>query len=276
MKLAGSRILLTGATGGIGRCLALALARRGARLALTGRDAARLAVLAGQLSNAGAHAAILPVDLAQPGSHAALVAGALESMGGIDILVNNAGRSHFGAFADQDEAAMRELIETNLTVPLLLTRAVLPHLLAHNSGCIANIGSVFGAIGFPYNAAYSATKFALRGFSEALRRELADTGVKVLYVAPRATATAMNGPEARALHSETGTAVDAPEKVAAAIADALARDRKEVIIGGPEGFFARLNGLLPRVVDGALIKQGRVAARHLLESGSAKQARPGA
>lgn len=161
---------------------------------------------------------------------------------------------------------MRELIETNLTAPMLLTRAVLPHLVRRGYGCIVNIGSVFGAIGFPYNAAYSATKFALRGFSEALRRELADTGVRVLYVAPRATATAMNGPAARALQAETGTAVDAPETVATSIVDALAADRKEVTLGGPERVFTRLNALLPRVVDGPLNRQARVAARHLLDS----------
>jgi len=270
MKIAGSRILLTGATGGIGRPLALELARRGARLALTGRNANQLAKLAGQISNAGSPASALPCDLALPGSHAALVQSALESLGGIDVLINNAGRSYFGAFSEQDETVMRDLIETNLTAPLLLARAVLPHLLQRGAGCIVNIGSVFGAIGFPHYATYSATKFALRGFSEALRRELADTGVKVLHVAPRATATAMNGPEARALMSETGTAVDAPEKVATVIADALAGDRKEIIVGSPEGFFARLNALLPRLVDSALIKQGRIAARHLSESRAAR------
>jgi short-subunit dehydrogenase len=264
MKLLGSRILLTGATGGIGRALALELARRGARLALAGRDATRLERLAGELS--GASAVTLPSDLARPGSHAELIRKSIDSLGGIDVLINNAGRSHFGPFPGQDEAAMRELIETNLTAPLLLARAALPHLLARRTGCIVNIGSVFGAIGYPYHAAYSATKFALRGFSEALRRELADSGVNVLYVAPRATATGMNGAAARALMTETGTAVDAPEKVATVIADALADDRKEVIIGGPEGFFARLNGLLPRVVDGALIRQGRIAARQLAKT----------
>jgi len=269
MKLAGSRILLTGATGGIGRCLAQELAGRGARLALAGRDATRLELLASKIAGASAPAAALTFDLAQPHSQAALVDRSIAALGSIDILINNAGRAHFGEFARQDETAMRELIETNLAAPLLLARAALPHMLARGSGCIVNIGSVFGAIGFPYHAAYSATKFALRGFSEALRRELADTGVKVLYVAPRATATAMNGREALTLMAETGTAVDSPEKVAGIIADALARDRKEVVIGGPEGFFARLNGLLPRMVDGALIRQGRVAARLLLKNKAA-------
>jgi short-subunit dehydrogenase len=264
MKIVGSRILLTGATGGIGRALALELARRGARLALAGRDATRLARLASEVSSPGATAATLALDLTRPGSHSELVRRSLESLGGIDVLINNAGRSHFAAFADEDEAAVRDLIATNLTAPLLLARAVLPHLLQRRSGCIVNIGSVFGAIGYPCFAAYSATKFALRGFSEALRRELADSGVRVLHVAPRATATAMNGPAVRALMAETGTAVDTPEKVAVAIADALAGERGEVTLGGPERFFSRLNGLLPRLVDGALIKQGRIAARHLL------------
>jgi len=266
VKIAGSRILLTGATGGIGRSLALELARRGARLALAGRDATRLELLAGEIAGTWVHAATLPFDLVRPGSQAVLIQRTIDSLGGIDVLINNAGRSHFGAFAEQDETAITELLATNLTAPLLLARAALPYLIARGTGCIVNIGSVFGAIGFPYNAAYSASKFALRGFSEALRRELADTGVTVLYVAPRATATAMNGPAVRALQAETGTAVDAPEKVAAAIADALATGRKEVTLGGPEQIFARLNALLPRVVDGPLIKQARLAARYLMES----------
>jgi len=263
MNLSGSRILLTGATGGIGRCLALELARRGARLVLAGRDANRLDLLAGKIAAVRAPAAALPVDLALPGSHTDLVDRAIRAMSGLDAIVNNAGRSHFGAFAAQDEASIRSLIETNLTAPLLLARAALPHLIARGSGRIVNVGSVFGAIGFPNHAAYSATKFALRGFSEALRRELADTGVKVLHVAPRATATAMNGPAARAAMAESGTAVDAPEVVAAVIAGAIEDDREEVTIGRPERFFARLNALLPRLVDGPLIRQARAAARHL-------------
>lgn len=269
MRISDSRILLTGATGGIGRALALELGRRGARLALAGRDEMVLARLAGELANAGRPATILSFDLAQPGSPAALVEHALKALGGIDVLINNAGRSHFGAFAGEDEAAILELIATNLTAPLLLSRALLPHWLERKSGHFVNIGSVFGAIGFPYHAVYSATKFGLRGFSEALRRELADSGVKVLYVAPRATATAMNGPAARALMAETRTAVDKPEKVAASIADALADDRKEVTLGDTERVFARLNALLPRIVDRPLAKQARLAARHLVPTKAA-------
>ena len=270
MKLAGSRILITGASGGIGSCLALELCKRGARLALVGRDTGRLGELARAIAAAGGTASALPFDLERPDGHAGLIGRAADVLGGIDALVNNAGQSHLTAFVDEDEASLRRLIAVNVTAPMLLARAVLPHLLRRGAGSIVNVGSVFGAIGFPYHAAYSASKFALRGFSEALRRELADTGIKVIHVAPRATLTDMNGPAARALHSETGTAVDKPQKVAMTIADALAHDRQEVCIGMPERFFARLNALLPGFVDGPLVKQGRVAARHLMELKAAK------
>ena len=264
MKLASRRVLLTGASGGIGRLLAIELARRGARLALSGRDAPRLVALAEEVSGAGsAVAAVLPFDLAQPSGHGALAQRAADALGGLDMLVNNAGQSWFGEFAAEDEDSLRQLMAVNLTAPLLLTRAALPHLLARGSGCIVNVGSVLGAIGFPYFTAYSTCKFALRGFSEALRRELGGTGVNVLYVAPRTTATDMNGPAVRALMAETGTAVDPPQDVARQIADAIESGRKELTIGAPERFFVRLNALWPRAVDRALRAQARAASRHL-------------
>lgn len=266
MKLSGSRVLLTGASGGIGRCLALELARRGARLAVTGRDEARLAGLALEIAAAGSAAASLPFDLSQASGHAALVQRAIEALGGLDILVNNAGLSHFGAFPAEDEDTLRGLTAVNITAPLLLARAALPHLLARGSGCVVNIGSVLGAIGFPHFAAYSACKFALRGFSEALRRELDETGVRVVYVAPRATATDMNGPAARALMEETGATTDAPEAVAREVADAIEQDRSEITLGAPERFFSRLNALLPRAVDKALRKQTRAGNRLLAKA----------
>jgi short-subunit dehydrogenase len=270
MKLAGSRILLTGASGGIGRCLALELSRRGARLALVGRDRERLAALVGAIESAGGGAAAFEFDLERPDGHADLVERAVAALGGLDALINNAGQSRLTAFTDETESSLRRLFAVNVMAPMLLARAALPHLLRGDGGTLLNIGSVFGAIGYPYYAAYSASKFALRGFSEALRRELADTGVKVLYVAPRATRTDMNGPAARALMSETGAAMDEPEKVATAIADALAEDLRELCIGMPERFFARVNGLLPGIVDGPLVKQGRMAARHLRGRRAAK------
>jgi short-subunit dehydrogenase len=272
MKLAGSRILLTGASGGIGRWVAVELARRGARLALLGREPARLEPVAQAVRAAGAHAVCFAFDLARRDGHAPLVARVIRELGGLDALVNNAGVSRFAAFADDDPDAICDLIDTNLTGPLLLTRAVLPYFVQRRAGHIVNIGSILGSIAFPHFATYSASKFALRGLSEALRRELAESGVQVTYVAPRTTATDMNTAAVRELFAASGTAMDQPEEVATRIVTALEADRKDVYIGWPERFFVRFNSLLPRLVDGALGRQVRLASRFLRPGPEAKQA----
>lgn len=263
MKLAGARILLTGASGGIGRCLALELARRGARLALLARDPSRLEPVAQAVHAVGGSALCVPFDLVRRDGHTSVVARVNSELGGLDALVNNAGVSRFAGYADDAPEAICNLIDTNLTGALLLTRAVLPHFVRRRAGHIVNVGSIFGSIAFPYFAAYSASKFALRGFSEALRRELAATGVRVTYVAPRTTATSMNSDAVLELFSASKTAMDRPEQVAAHIVAAVARDRKDVYLGWPERFFARLNSVLPRLVDGALSRQARLADRLL-------------
>lgn len=261
MNIAGSKVLLTGAAGGIGRCIALGLAQRGATVALVGRSAAPLEALAEEVRHAGRPGVVLPFDLAQPDGHADLVQRAAHALGGLDAVINNAAVSRFQPYGDTDAAAIRQMIAINVTAPMLITHAALPRFRHQGHGRVLNVGSAFGAIAFAHFTAYSATKFALRGFSEALRRELSGTDIKVIYVAPRATATGMNGPGVRALYAQTGTAVDAPERVAAIVLAALARDSCEVHIGWPERFFVRLNALLPRLVDRALAAQTRLAER---------------
>jgi short-subunit dehydrogenase len=263
MRLAGARILLTGASGGIGRCLALELARRGARLALLARDASRLESVSQAVHVLGGSALCVPFDLARRDGHAGVVARVNAELGGLDVLVNNAGVSRFAGYAEDDPEAICNLIDINLTGALLLTRAVLPHFVRRRAGHVVNIGSIFGSIAFPHFAAYSASKFALRGFSEALRREFADTGVHVTYVAPRTTATRMNTDAVLALFSASKTAMDRPERVAAHITAAVEQDRKDVYLGWPERFFVGLNSILPRLVDGALGRQARIADRLL-------------
>ena len=120
------------------------------------------------------------------------------------------------------------------------------------------MGSIFGSIAFPYFSVYSASKFTLRGFSEALRRELADTGVGVTYVAPRATRTRLNDSRVMAMGEATGMNMDSPETVARQITRAIANDRNEAYLGRPESFFVRINGLLPRLVDRSLKAQRRI------------------
>lgn len=258
MSLRDRRVLLTGASGGIGRHIAQELARAGAHLALVGRDAATLQEVAAEASQLGSpHCATLPFDLAAPSGHAVLVGQAVAQLGGLDVLVNNAGVQCFGPFGDEGEEAIANLIAVNVTSPLLLARAAIRHFVERGGGHLVNVGSTFGSIGYPYFAAYSASKFALRGLSEALRRELADSGVRVTYVSPRATATKMNSPAVREMQARTRTHVDDPALVAKAIVHAIEEAPAEKQLGRPERVFVRLNALLPRLVDRALIRQAR-------------------
>lgn len=261
MKLEESRILITGAGGGIGRALCLQLARRGARLALTGRDLPRLQSVAEEVRAAGGAAFCFKFDLGQPGGHAEIVKLAAGTLGGLDALVCNAGISRFAAFAAHTPNTVRELIDVNVTGTLLLAHAALQHFLPRNAGHVAIVGSILGSIGFPHFAAYSASKFALRGFTEALRRELLDTGVTISYIAPRATDTGMNPTPVREFFAETGSTMDTPEAVAAHIVAALETGRRDTYVGWPERLFVKLNGLVPRLVDFALRSQNRVAQR---------------
>jgi short-subunit dehydrogenase len=135
-------------------------------------------------------------------------------------------------------------------------------MLSQRAARIVNVGSILGYLGYPGHAAYSATKFALRGFSEAQRRELADGPVRVTYFAPRATHTALNGAALCALNAELGVAMDTPDAVAAALVALLANPANERLLGMPERLFARLNQIVPGLVDRALRRQLPVIRRH--------------
>ena len=174
MNLSGKRIILTGAAGGIGYRLALLLAGKGAQLALVGRNAPRVTEICKEINKQGGKAAAVALDLTSEGAADQVIAAAMQAMGGLDIVINNAGIMDFTLYERQSPERIAQVINVNVTAPILLIRAALPHLLAQNSGRIVNIGSAFGSIGFAHFATYCASKFAMRGFSEALRRELVD------------------------------------------------------------------------------------------------------
>jgi short-subunit dehydrogenase len=117
------------------------------------------------------------------------------------------------------------------------------------------MGSVFGSIGYPAYAVYSATKFAMRGFTEALRRELAGSNVAVHYLAPRATRTPINAASVERMNAELGVAMDDPSVVGVALCTMLENNTPFAVVGWPEKLFARVNAVLPGAVDGALRKQ---------------------
>lgn len=247
---AAQSVLLTGASGGIGQALVDELAGAGARLLITGRRRPALEALAERHPD---QVTVMAADLTRAEERQRLVERAREA--GCTMLINAAGMNRVGLFEASSDAEIEALITLNLTSTLQLTRALLPQLLAAEHGWVVNLGSTFGTIGYPGQAGYCATKFALRGFTQALRRELADTRIHVLHVAPRATRTAMNVPEIEAMNQALGNAMDAPQRVARLVRRAIETGREETQLGGPERFFARLNAMLPSVVDRALRRQ---------------------
>jgi short-subunit dehydrogenase len=259
MNLSDARIVITGAAGGIGSATAARLALAGAKLVVTDLEQEPLDRLAAILGRPATLAA-LAADLTSEAGRASLVAAAREHEA--NVVINAAGTNPFGLFAEQTPREIATAFSINTVAPLLLCHALLPLLLERPSAHIVNIGSTFGSIGFPGFAAYSATKFAVRGFSEALRRELADTRIRVHYVAPRATKTALATDRVRALNAELGVGMDTPQAVAAAIVRALHDERREVLLGPSERLFAKLNALAPSLVDRALRRQLGVVRRH--------------
>lgn len=257
MQLRDKRVLLTGASSGIGREVALQLAQRGARVALVARRAEPLQAVLKEITEHGGTAMTIVADVTTAEGRAACVAQANRAFGGIDVLINGAGTSDFAHFPCADPVQIERIIKTNLLAPMLLTREVLPQMLCEKSGRIVNIGSIFGSIGFAYFAAYSSTKFGLRGFSEALRRELDSSGVGVTYVAPRAVKTALNSASVMQMADAVGMKMDEPSHVGAWIVRSIEKDKKDAYYGAAERFFVKLNSVLPRFVDRGLDKQNR-------------------
>lgn len=248
MKAQELSVVLTGATGGIGSALAAALANAGARVLLVGRRGAALAALAESLgATRNARVTALAADVTTAGGRAAIrdIAAAHRC----NALVNNAALPCFGAFADADPARIDEVLQTNLVAPIQLTLALLPQLLAQPRSRVLNIGSATGRLGVPGFAVYGAGKFGLRGFSETLRRELADTAVRVQYLGPRATRTGFNDARADDFNRRTRTAVDTPQVVAEAALKLLLSGGAEKFLGLPESIAVRVNSLAPGLLD---------------------------
>ena len=243
-----STVMITGAGSGIGRALAAEADRHGHDLILVGRRAEPLRDTAGRLSRP---ARIIDADITTAEGRARI----RTETDRLDILINNAGQVPAGALADLDDATIAAAIAVNVAAPISLTRDLLP-LLTTARGQVVNMGSVFGDIGFPFFTAYSSTKFALRGFSEALRREVAPKGIAVTYIAPRATHTAaMDG--FHALVGPMAMTADTPEAVARHAWAAIAARRRDSYPPTRERLFVALQRLRPRMIDRALTRLAR-------------------
>ncbi len=255
MSIAGRTVLITGANGGIGAAIARELAMQRASLVLSGRNGEQLEALAADLRSHGSEVSVVAADLGDPGAARELVDHVLSTAGDIETVVNCAGIQTFGFFADEKPQDTERLFQINTLAPIALINAVLPHMIERRSGHLVNVGSIFGSIGFPCFASYSASKFALRGFSEALRLELVGSGISVTYVAPRFTRTGLNGSAATRMANALRMNQDEPNEVARQVMVAIGRGRADSYFGWPEKLFVRVNSIFPRLVDKSLMKQ---------------------
>ena len=183
-------VVITGASAGIGRATAVRFASEGAALVLAARSLERLQRLAERLEQRFAvETLVVPCDVRQREQVDALVEAAIARFGRIDVLVNNAGYGLYGRIEDTPEAAFRDVLETNVLGVHHAIRAVLPHMRRQGAGHIVNVGSIVGKRSWPYHGAYAASKFALTGLTQALRGELAGSGVSATLVLPASTDT---------------------------------------------------------------------------------------
>jgi short-subunit dehydrogenase len=255
MKLQEKRILITGAGGGIGQELCVQLAKRKARLCLLDMQQPVGERLSQTLQEFPTEILTVQADITRTEDRERAVNRMIQAWGGIDILINLAGVLDFARFDEQDPGIIQRILQVNVEAPMQLTRCVLPHMLEQGHGRVVNVGSMFGSIGFPCFSAYSASKFALRGFSQALRRELTGSGVGVTYVSPRAVKTAFNPPVVHHMAELGMMHMDDPEWVVKKIVRAIEQEREEAYLGFPESLFARINAILPGIVSRGIIKQ---------------------
>jgi short-subunit dehydrogenase len=258
----GKWVLLTGAGGGIGGAIAKRLYTAGANLILVGRDKSKLLSVCIRNNFLPDRVVRIAADLTDQQGREKIVSTCSALPEPVSILVNNAGISDFNFLDDQDEQIIIDLVNTNLVSPILLTRRLMPILRNANQPVIVNIGSTFGSIGYPGFATYSASKFGLRGFSEALRRELSSSTIKVCYIAPRATQTAINSDQVNKMNTALGTQMDDVNSVAEQILEALLTRKAEAYIGWPEKLFVKINQIFPKIVDNSILKQLPIISKY--------------
>ncbi len=233
LMLNGAVVVITGASSGIGRAYAVAMARRGARLTLVGRNVERLESLRLAIEPYAADVLIIPADITTELGRAMIIDGTLAHYGQIDMLINNAGVFMGGPLETAAIDELLNMIDVNFSATIALTRLVLPSLLTRGSGLIVNVSSATGRVAMPGSSVYSATKHAIMGLSTALRRELNGTGVGVVAVLPGFVRTDMLTSDRVSYLERVGIPLSTPEAVAEQTINGLLNGQSEIYLGGP-------------------------------------------
>lgn len=251
MELRERAVLLTGASGGIGRAAALRLAKQGAKLALFARREESLRAVAAEVEQSGGSALVLAGDVRQSADASRAVAAATERFGGLDALVNCAGVGYLRGVEEATDEEILEQIDVNLSGVCRMTRAALPALRARKGSAIVNVASFAGRVGAPYYSYYNASKFGLVGLTEGWRRELGALGIRVTLVIPAAVETPFleRAGRTRALGVGPAGTVLRPDRVAQAIERALRRHPAEIYLPARNHWLAILNVAAPAISD---------------------------
>jgi short-subunit dehydrogenase len=251
------RGIITGASSGIGRAIALQLLKQGARLAVVARRRELLEELAREDGIAPEQVLVIPGDVTLLATRDAAFESVIKAWGGLDLLINNAGVGAIGRFADASPARMQRVLEVNFYAVAEWTRGAIPLLCQGRTPLVVNVGSILGHRGLPFASEYCASKFALRGLSESIRPELAKLGIDLLLVSPGSTET-----EFFDHVLEKGEYPFADQKgvpaaaVALATARAIERGNKEIIPSWPGRAVVYLNRFCPWLVDWYLRRFG--------------------
>ncbi len=265
-------VIVTGASSGIGKQLALQLADDGAWLALAARNAERLKTLAEECQRRGGKAVAIPTDVADESQCRVLIQRTEEAYGRIDVLVNNAGIDVVSKFDDLlDLKLFKQVVDVNFYGAVHCTYHALPHL-KKTRGQIVNISSLAGVFAIPFNSPYVASKFALTGFSDALRMELKRDGVSVTVICPALVVTEFHqrylqasgnpiGPSGRAIYTQRTMTADR----CAQIILRASRRRKRQIVMQPGGLVLWLRMLAPGLADRLIISRFRQAVRRKID-----------
>ncbi|UOQ71609.1 SDR family oxidoreductase [Hymenobacter cellulosilyticus] len=258
----GKVVLITGATSGIGRACALVFGQAGAQVVITGRDEARLTATRTELQQQGIACHAVRADVGVEADSARAVAETITAFGRLDVLINNAGISMRAMFQDADLSVIQQLMQTNFFGTVYTTKFALPHILAAK-GSIVGISSIAGYRGLPGRTGYSASKFAMQGFLEALRTELLPQGVHVLVACPgftasniRQTALAADGSAQGESPRDEGKMMTS-EEVAHHLLRAVQQRRRDLVLTAQGKLTVFLNKWLPGLADKLVLNHFR-------------------